>query len=170
MRRMQLFLMRHGSATRQGAYADADRPLTETGESQARTAGHVLARLGSAPPTIWASPAIRCRRTAEIVAEQLGLDAGTVRVTDELAGGATPQRLLERVIHAAAERVLMVGHQPDLEKLASFMVGGDRGLSLHLEPGGCMCLECATRESPALLRWLLTPKLLRCIASAAHEG
>jgi phosphohistidine phosphatase len=165
---MQLLLMRHGSAARHGPYADIDRPLTARGEAQARAAACALAHLAFTPQRLFVSPAQRCRHTAEILVEQLQLSNDAIRVADEFAGGATPQQLLRVIANGApaVERVLVIGHQPDLEALGSYVLVGGGDVSLLLEPGGCACFEGVSTGPPAVLRWLLTPKQLHHIASS----
>ncbi|UCE03918.1 MAG: histidine phosphatase family protein [Candidatus Latescibacterota bacterium] len=168
---MRLLLLRHGSAVRRGAQADADRPLTAAGEVQARAAAAALVRLRLVPERVLASPVRRCRRTAEIVVEQLQPSDVPLTCVDALAGGATPQKLLQLIADGAdAQRVLVVGHQPDLEGLASYLLVGSGDAVLHLEPGGCICLESAKPGPPAILRWSMTPEQLRRIASSAAAG
>jgi probable phosphoglycerate mutase len=76
----RLLLVRHGQSTwnAEGRWQGrADPPLSELGERQAADVVVVLrARAANATlvERIWASPLVRARRTAEIVAESLGLD------------------------------------------------------------------------------------------------
>jgi broad specificity phosphatase PhoE len=59
------------------AQRDADVPLTERGETQAKALGSRLAEINERTPIerIWLSPYQRTRITAAIAAEQAGLDA-----------------------------------------------------------------------------------------------
>jgi phosphohistidine phosphatase len=167
---MRLLLMRHGKASALGAQADADRPLAPEGEEQAARAARALVRLGVSPELVLASPLLRCRRMAEIVAERLGLAAGRVRFAAGLAPGAAPRAMLDAVRSSdPCDVVLLVGHQPDLENLASFLLVGRNQARLRLPPGGCGCLEAAAPAPPATLDWWLTPEQLRWIAGAEED-
>ena len=60
----------------------------------------------------------------------------------------------------------VVGHEPGLSGLASYLlVGSDAGVDLELKKGGAamLSLDGDTKPGSALLRWLLTPKVLRSL-------
>ena len=163
---MHVFLMRHGSAARSGPHADADRPLTPEGEAEVEDAAHGLARLEVRPKIVLTSPARRCRATAEIVARELGVQDGALRVVDALAAGTPPARLLQQLATiGAVDGLLLVGHEPDLMALASILVAGAAPVSLRFQCGGCACFEIdgLPPAGPAVLHWLLTPAQLRCV-------
>ncbi len=161
---MLLVLVRHGRAARGGACADADRPLTRAGEIQSLHAGQAFVRLGLQQARLWTSPALRCRRTAELLASSLDLEP--MQVHDALAAGGGARRILAAM--SAAELAqeppaqwILVGHQPDLEELAQHLLGADSA-RIALHPGGCVGFECEHGlQPPVTLRWALPPDLLR---------
>ena len=79
-----IYLVRHGQTefNREGRYQGrVDSPLTELGLAQARAAGARLAALAAEEGGNWiieTSPLGRARRTAEIIAQSMGLPALTV--------------------------------------------------------------------------------------------
>ncbi|MBI9113531.1 histidine phosphatase family protein [Sanguibacter suaedae] len=96
----ELLLVRHGQSTgnvasaaadREGAerididLRDADVPLSDTGEDQARSLGRWFAEQGpsAAPQRVWSSPFLRARETARIAVETAGLDV-PVRLDERL--------------------------------------------------------------------------------------
>src|SRR5260370_960377 len=99
-----IWLLRHGEAA-EGS-PDAERPLTEKGERQARGAGLALARLGVNVEVCLTSPRVRAVDTARLACEALGIEpeheprlSGGPFDADELAAGY--------------EEGLLVGHGPD---------------------------------------------------------
>jgi len=158
---MLLVLVRHGRAARGGACADADRPLTRAGELQAQSLGLAFLRLGLQHARVWTSPALRCRRTAELLASITGLDP--IQVHDALAAGVGAQRILAAMsaapAHPPPSQWILVGHQPDLEDLAAQLLGVDTS-RIAIPPGGSIAVD-HTPESPATLRWALPPDLMR---------
>lgn len=77
----RLLVVRHGESTWNAArrwQGWADPPLSPVGEAQARTAASVLGALGIG--VIATSDLRRARRTAELLAEGVGLDPGSVIV------------------------------------------------------------------------------------------
>ena len=171
---MHLVVMRHGEAERGGPFADADRPLLPSGERQATRAGRAFGALGMRPAHLWTSPALRCRRSGEIVAAVLGLDGRAVEVREELAAGGGGGRILAALLEAAAGGAphpwwIVVGHQPDLEELLQNLLVGERSLRLFLPPGGCACVEFTRPrlQAPARLRWALTAEWIELAAAGA---
>jgi probable phosphoglycerate mutase len=79
-----IYLVRHGQTefNRDGRFqGQVDSPLTELGIAQARAVGERLAALAAADPGEWlieTSPLGRARRTAEIIAETMGLPAPVI--------------------------------------------------------------------------------------------
>jgi len=172
---MHLVLVRHGSATRGGPWADVDRPLLDEGERQAAQVGRTLSRLGARPARLWTSPAARCRRTGEIIAAALGLEAAQVRVQEELAGGAGAAGILAALSRAATQSEapwwIVVGHEPDLGMLSRHLLASAHSLRLVFAPGACICLDLEDHgwAPPATLRWALTPEVLALVAATGAE-
>jgi phosphohistidine phosphatase len=113
---MELILWRHAEAEEGGA--DLARALTPKGRKQAeRVAEWLLQRLPG-KFAVLASPATRAQQTAEA----LGVKFRTVK---PLAPGAAVKDILEAADwpdHKSA--VVVVGHQPDLGRAASFLICG----------------------------------------------
>src|SRR2546423_5156480 len=87
-----IWLLRHGEA--EDGSPDAERPLTEKGERQARNAGAALARLGVKLDVCLTSPKVRAADTARLACEALGTEplhepklAGAPFDPDQLAAG-----------------------------------------------------------------------------------
>jgi probable phosphoglycerate mutase len=81
----RLILVRHGETalTAQGRYSGrGDVPLSEQGEAQAMAAGGRVAAISREVTAVVTSPLIRCTRTAELIAAELG--GVDVTVIDDL--------------------------------------------------------------------------------------
>jgi phosphohistidine phosphatase len=62
--------------------------------------------------------------------------------------------------------VAVVGHEPNLSELASYLLtGGGDVAPIQMKKGGVACLSIDGRPAPrsASLRFLATPKLLRAL-------
>jgi len=119
-----LFLVRHGQSTWNAEsrwQGQADPPLTALGEQQARAAAERLAT-GAPIDAIWASDLVRARRTAELVAEHLGLSVQfDARLRERDAGewtGLTRPEIEERYPGALAARRSPPGFEQDEPLLA----------------------------------------------------
>lgn len=117
---MQVFLVRHAEAA--PGQPDELRPLTVRGRDQARELGGRLRQEGARVEVVLTSPLLRALETGRLVARELG--AG-VRVSEELAPGATPDSLVRAVREAApgGGAVVCVGHQPDCGRIAAALTG-----------------------------------------------
>ena len=162
----QLWLLRHGDAEPHGVRVDFDRRLTARGEQQARAAGIAIARLQASFDAVLFSPRVRARQTAEIAAEGIGEDACRVlSVHPPLAGGFDAAQALEAIAAAAGEqRVLMVGHEPDLSNVVADLTGG----RVDLKKGGLAVvrLEGAGGELVVVMR----PRELALVAGIPSGG
>ena len=118
-----IWLLRHGDAA--DGSPDAERPLTEKGERQARNAGQALKKLGIEFEACLASPKVRAADTARIACEELGVD---VSLEPGLQGGPFDPRELA----AGFDEVLLVGHDPDF----SMAVHALTGAQVRLKKGG----------------------------------
>jgi phosphohistidine phosphatase len=168
---VNLYLMRHGIAVADGAeiHSDSERPLTPKGAKRLRRAVCGLAKLDIVFSSVLTSPLLRARQTAEIVAQSLGLETKLEEVS-ELAPGSSVEQLiagLARFRHQ--EDVLLVGHEPLLSQLASFLLLGKSkpNLNMRFRKGGLCCIEIdhLPLTNPGLLHWHLTPKQLRLLSS-----
>ena len=115
-----LFLIRHAkSSWDDTALPDKDRPLNDRGKRDAPKMGKRLARRDVKPDLILSSPAMRALTTAEIIAKKLDYKRKDIVVDDRLYAGEADDLL--NVIHKLGdkrERVILVGHNPELTDLA----------------------------------------------------
>lgn len=96
---------------------DIDRQLNERGEQDAPRIGDEMRRLGLEFDLALSSPAARAAQTAEL--------AGLAPRFDERIYDAPAGRLLAIIQEAddSNGRIMMVGHNPGFERLASMLVG-----------------------------------------------
>lgn len=131
---MRVHVCRHAEA----APGDPDelRELTESGRSQALALARLLDAAAARPTVILASPLLRARQTAGVIADELGLP---VLVDSRLAPGSTAATLRAAVAELEGP-VATIGHQPDCSAIAVALTGRDPGFSvgtgveLEIEP------------------------------------
>ena len=171
---MELLLVRHAIAEARDGRRwpdDRDRPLTEHGEARMRAAAKGLGRVVTDVDLLFSSPLARAWRTAEILHEQIGWPAPAP--WSQLEPDRSPaQTVLGLGPHANAGRVVLVGHEPSLSDVASYLLvgSGRRDLDIEMKKGGVACLGVDGVPGPgtAWLRWLATPKILRSMGKAAR--
>ncbi|MFE4950392.1 SixA phosphatase family protein [Leifsonia sp. NPDC056665] len=120
-----LILLRHAKSDWSGALPDVDRPLADRGHAQAPLAGRWLASRAGVIDLAIVSPAVRARETWELVSAELA-PAPPV-LFDERVYAASADQLLAIVREAPADvrTLILVGHNPGMEQLASLLAGED---------------------------------------------
>jgi phosphohistidine phosphatase len=166
---MELYLLRHGRAVERGDPEFADdsaRPLTPQGRRQLRQSCATLRKLKLKFDLILSSPLVRARQTAEIVAAELRCKKPPCFSENLRPGGDRIRLLAElKALGASAEKVLLVGHEPDLGGLICLLVTGKTGAGFPLKKGGLAKLEIGKLRAGqcAALAWLLAPKLMKAM-------
>ncbi|MDA1169582.1 MAG: phosphohistidine phosphatase SixA [Cyanobacteria bacterium] len=157
----ELLLIRHGIAVERGSTAtDEERALTSEGRARTRRVLERLERLGLTCGPLVSSPLVRARQTGELALERkLG---NSLSFSNSLAPGQDPMPLLRELLEEPWERVGLVGHEPDMGQLASYLLGCQTH-SLQLKKAGVALLaldEPLLDPGAAQLRLLLSPKVL----------
>jgi len=166
---MQLLIIRHGIAEDAEAFAakgkdDSLRPLTKAGKRKMKEAAAGLRELVDSIDIIAASPLVRAQQTAKIVAGTYGDLA--VATVDALSPGSDPSDLLEWIgEHASAEVIAVVGHEPHLGMLVTWLMTEARESRVAMSKGGAALLDFSARVEAhrGTLEWLLTGSQLRRI-------
>jgi phosphohistidine phosphatase len=164
-----LFLLRHGIAEdRTTDKPDRERTLTPRGRARMGRAAVGLRVLVERVDEIFTSPYPRAAETAAIAAATLAKGLKP-RPLDALSHGTPPMEALRALRSMAKrERVMLVGHEPELSHLASLLLTGSiDGLRLDLKKGGCIAIAIRTlAPRVATLEWLATPRMLRKLGRA----
>lgn len=157
---MQLWLVRHAVAAERDEFdgPDEQRPLTAKGRRRFRRFCRWLAGATRVPECIVSSPLVRAAETAQILAKGCGLKKGAVQFTDLLAPGVEIGELLQFVRDLPAERVAVVGHEPDMSMILAELVGGG---SFHFDKGFVAAVEFSSLPpaGDGRLAWFVGPKL-----------
>jgi phosphohistidine phosphatase len=118
-----LILLRHAKSDWSGGEADIDRPLAKRGRRQAPDAGRWLAANIEGIDLALVSPANRARSTWDLVAAELAAPPST-RIDDRLYAASDDGLLaVLRELPDHVETVVLVGHNPGIEDLASRLTG-----------------------------------------------
>jgi phosphohistidine phosphatase len=118
-----LILLRHAKSDWSGGEADIDRPLAQRGRRQAPEAGRWLAAHIDSIDLAVVSPANRARSTWDLASAELAVRPPT-RI-DERVYAASDDELLTvlRELPDDVATVVLVGHNPGIEDLASRLTG-----------------------------------------------
>jgi len=166
---MKLVLFRHGPAGRRDSRRwpdDALRPLTSRGEERTRAAASGLCRMIGAPRArIMTSPFARAARTAELLRE-CSRGRATVEESALLVPGGPFRPVIAMLEKCrAGETLILVGHEPDLGKLAgTLLFGAPHPLPLR-KAGACViAFVGAVAPGKAALLGFYPPRVLRRLA------
>jgi phosphohistidine phosphatase len=164
---MHLLLIRHGPAGDHDEWArtgrpDAERPLTVEGREKLRLAAPALPGLLPRLDVLATSPLTRAYQTAEIVSKTY--DEMPLTVVDPLASGGDREALLDWIRgYPPGATIALVGHNPDLEDFAAWMLAGRRDGFVRLRKGGAALATFRGTAEPGdgVLQWLLEPAQMR---------
>lgn len=151
-----LALLRHAkSSWDDPTCSDHDRPLAPRGRRAAQLVREHLRELREPPTLVLCSSARRTQETFEAIAPALGDDLELV--VEPGLYGASGGELLERIheLQDDATSVMVIGHNPGLEDLATMLAGSGAGDSLD---------RMAIKFPTAALAWLSVPVSWRELA------
>jgi phosphohistidine phosphatase len=162
---MEIFLMRHGiAADLQPGEADADRELTTKGIAKTELVASRIQEKGWEFDMVLSSPLVRACETAQILLES------ELSEVLEIHPNLAPDGLLEnwlqwltsyRLTNPTAERLILVGHEPNLSQWAETLVFGQVFDRIHLKKAGVIALQApddAEIIGKCELLWLVPPK------------
>ena len=170
---LTLSLLRHAkSSWSNPTLPDRDRPLATRGVTDAPLMGKAMAERGIDPELVLCSSARRTRDTLDLVLPELRVEP-KVDYIDALYH-ASPEEMLEMLhgIQPGANRVMLVGHNPEIQAFALDLVGAgpkhfrDR-LSMKFPTAGLAVINFASGlwksvgVNSGTLNLFLSPKDLR---------
>ena len=153
---MKLYVIRHAIAIdRGGGIADEDRYLTPRGRESFRLNANAFAKKGIIPDCIMTSPLVRCVQTADILAEALTF-SGELMVSRDLAPGFDLQGLFRIIASCAgAQKIAIIGHEPDLGILVEALLKLEGSFSLKKGMVVALDLDPQQQAIPARLNWIM---------------
>ncbi len=160
---MKIYLLRHAIAAERDPDKypdDALRPLTAIGRKKMIKVADALNNMGLQIDLILSSPFVRARQTAEIARKSLHLKKDRLLLIDALAPAGDPGNLIAEIQGKyTVDKLLLVGHEPDLSNLISLLLSGDTSLSITMKKGGICCLSVdgLAAGKCAGLEWLINP-------------
>lgn len=127
--------------------------------------GTLLKETGYLPGAVISSPAQRAKDTTKLCLEAAGLDEDIITWNDDLYYG-TPTDYLEAIQHAPDDwnRIMLVGHNPKMEELASLLCGE---ANIRMPTAALICFEQPANRWEQILRgmsgikWMVIPRLIK---------
>lgn len=115
------------------------------------------------PDAIHTSPVLRARQTAEILTR--AWRAPVIEL--EALGRGDHAGTLAALNAAGNETAAVVGHEPWMSELLSYLVSGEPGVvASSFKKGGAALIDCGERLAPGngMLVWFMPPGVLRRLA------
>ncbi len=163
---MNLYIIRHAIAVDEAMSdyeSDRERPLTDKGRKKMRQIAKALYNLGVELDLILSSPYVRACETAEILADVFKMKKEIV-LSDHLVPSGNPELLIGEINEKySVDSLAVVGHEPFLSALISFLVAENAKVEITLKKGGVCYLaadDLHHLDHRATLEWLLTPGIL----------
>ena len=159
---MNLYIVRHAIAVSRGTPGyedDSQRPLTGAGLKKFKKIVRGLNELGLNFDVILSSPYVRARDTAKILAKEFGMK-NKIAFSDNLIPPGNFENLVKEIQEKYdVGNLALVGHEPMLSSLVSWLATGNTDMKLSLKKGGVASLiaENLYQDGRAALQWLLTP-------------
>ena len=159
-------MIRHADAGDAAAFAtsgrpDDERPLSDDGRRKMRQGARGLRTIVPEIDVLAASPLVRARQTAEIVAREYG------DLAVETVSALTPDQppaALAQWLGKHEGTVAVVGHEPHLSHTIGWLVAGSARSLIDLKKGAACLLSLDTAgPGSATLRWALTLGHLRAL-------
>jgi phosphohistidine phosphatase len=173
---MKLLIIRHAIAEERDDFArtgrdDRLRPLTDEGRKKMKQAAKGLRSLAPDIDLLATSPLTRAAQTGAILDTVYGgLDEVEI---EELAPEASPIEFLSWLRHQSHQDgkdcIAVVGHEPSLSLILSFLLTGSERRLFAFRKGGACLLQFSDEPAAgtATLLWALTPAQLRALGEAA---
>src|SRR5687768_14755640 len=163
---MKLLVIRHAIAEDKDEFAktgkdDRERPLTKPGERKMRKAAAGLKTIVDHIDIFASSPLVRAVQTAEIIRPAFGgIAFAQIAALEPETPVADVLQWLQ--LHPAGATVAIVGHEPQLGVLISWLLTGRENSFVQLRKGSASLLEFdeEIQAGSATLLWSLKPSQL----------
>ena len=152
---MALFLAQHGKSLPKDV--DPDQGLSDEGMAETERIANVAKDYGVKVKSIKHSVKTRARQTAEIFVRAINPDGNIQEITgikpmDDVA--AVAQNL------DPAEDVMLVGHLPFMERMASYLITGSIETPvIKFQNSGIVCLDKDSETQSWFIKWTLMPNI-----------
>ena len=151
---MRCYLVQHGKSLSEAE--DPSRALTKEGIDESTRTSEFLSQIGLSLSLIQHSGKARAQQTATILA---GCLEGRTEQIKGLAPLDDPE-LMANLLGETSHDVMLVGHLPHLEGLASILLTGRADQKpVRFRNSGIVCLERNEDKTWSLV-WLITPELV----------
>jgi len=163
---VELLIVRHAIAEDREVFAatgrdDALRPLTAEGIRKMKRTARGLHEVVPSIDVLISSPFARANETAEILRREYDLDR--VETARELEPDTSLSDVATRLGQLDHRVVAIVGHEPHLGRLVTYLIAASERSGVELKKGGACLIEFEdkARAGGGRLTWAIPPGILR---------
>jgi len=150
---MRLYLIQHGLSLPEEK--DPEKPLSPEGKEQTQKIAEFLKTKSLKVDSIWHSPKSRAIQTAEIISNSIY--CSEIKERNDL-NPLDPVEKFPDEIKSLNKNLMIVGHLPFLQKLASLLLSGsETNQFISFKNSGVVCLESTNIWK---IVWMITPELI----------
>jgi len=150
---MELYLVQHGLSLPEDV--DPEKPLSSQGKEQTRRVAEFLKGKNFQVDGLWHSPKKRAVQTAQIISENI-LCSYILERKD--LNPLDPVKDFPQEIESQNKNLMIIGHLPFLQKLASLLLSGtEDNQFISFRNSGVLCLEYTGAWK---VLWAVIPELL----------
>ncbi len=150
---MRLYLIQHGISLPEEK--DPEKSLSPEGKEETRRIAEFLKTKNIEVNAVWHSPKLRAAQTAQIIVNSIFCPETKER--DDLNPLDSVEKFPQE-IKSLDKNLMIVGHLPFLQKLASLLLSGsETNQFISFKNSGVLCLEYTATWKIA---WMITPVLL----------
>jgi phosphohistidine phosphatase len=160
---MIIYFLRHASAgtRKDDLKKDEKRALDKEGVEQCGLMGRALAAMNVHVDATVSSPLKRAAQTAALVSNEIGYE-GKLQFDPSLKPGGSWEDFIKMLQkYAAAEAIMVVGHNPNLSEFLGKLIGRRSPAQVDLKKGAVAKVEADSKGGT--LEWCTTPKIVRAI-------
>ncbi len=150
---MKLYLIQHGISLPEEK--DPEKSLSPEGKEETQRTAEFLKTKNIKVDAVWHSPKLRAMQTAQIISNSIFCSETKER--NDLNPLNSVENFPEE-IKSLDKNLMIVGHLPFLQKLASLLLSGsETNQFISFKNSGVVCLEYTDTWKIA---WMITPVLL----------
>lgn len=148
-----LYIMRHAeSDPARGGLSDFERPLNQTGQTDAKRIGEQMRDECYMPQAMIVSPALRARQTAKLLIQQFAAPPEMIQY-EKMLYLADLQTLIELIMQYKenVSSLMMIAHNPSLSQLFHYLQDNDENIiQQDLAPANLAVFEFADDFNPTV--------------------
>jgi len=150
---MKLYLIQHGISLPEEK--DPEKSLGPEGKEETQRTAEFLKTKNIEIDAVWHSPKLRAIQTAQIIVNSIL--SSEIKERDDL-NPLDPVETFPEEIKSLDKNLMIIGHLPFLQKLASLLLSGSyTNQFISFKNSGVVCLEYTDTWKVA---WMVTPALL----------